>query len=154
MGPWERTAAALLAGSLLAGCIIGDVKIPDERMDADYYFDGQATLIQGRGRMPAPRVNVPPADAEGNTKSETQFLSFAERQELCRKEARLDAHSKWLSLSDRDWQDIAEWRLRLGMGARGPWSDCLDGARELGFYLDGPEICRVALLVRCAPDDY
>ncbi|MBX7059249.1 MAG: hypothetical protein K1X75_14380 [Leptospirales bacterium] len=123
-------------------------------MDNDYYFAGGAVLIQGRAPMPAPRAILPADDLQGNSKSELRFLSFEERLQRCRAAATIDAHSKWLSLTDREWQDPGEWKLRLNMGARGLWSDCLDEASEQGFYTDEPESCRVALLYSCSPRSY
>lgn len=83
-----------------------------------------------------------------------RFLPIENRREVCKKEALLNSHSKWLSLTMEDRTDPADWRLRLDLGAIGPWSGCLNSAKIVSYFYDSQESCRVTVLYSCLPQRY
>lgn len=139
----------------LATCGVFGPSLPSEDLiDQDYYFVRGGVQIQGEAPLPPARENVSTKDPVGNTKTESRFLTLEERRQICRQRAIIDARARWLALSEREWENQAEWTLRLNMGARGRWSGCLDGAFERGVFYDRPNRCRVSLLFPCSPRDY
>lgn len=85
---------------------------------------------------------------------EYRFLTLTERRKVCSKLALLNAHSKFLSVSQDQWMVQSEWKLRLNLGARGSWSGCLDNARIIDVFYDIMDSCRVVVWYDCDPRDY
>ena len=123
-------------------------------IDRDYYFADGQLQIQGVSVLPPINETIETIDQDGNTKTEQRFLGLAERRERCRRLALVNAHTKWLSLTERDRVAQSEWLLRLSMGANGPWRDCLNNAIVRRFYYDTPDSCRVVALYPCLPQNY
>ena len=118
-------------------------RVNTENLNQDFYFSRFSVQIQGRALLP-----------EQPGKSDNNYLTVLERKEICKKDALLNAHSRWLSLTWNDPQDPAEWLKRLELGAVGPWDSCLKKARILNTFYDDIRSCRVVLLYSCLPRRY
>ncbi len=123
-------------------------------IDQDYYFTGNYVQIQGEADLPPVKEYIDNAAADGKSKTGLRFLTLRERRKRCREDALIHSHTKWLSLTDRDWQPQAEWALRLSMSAGGPWKRCLDRAVVRNHFYDEPGRCRVVVLYPCLPQEY
>lgn len=122
-----------------------------EFLERDYYFQENAIQIQGKSVLPSEKV---PPDTGVNRIDIPRYLSLSERRDLCQKEAELNARIKWLALTSIDRQDPAEWKRRLNLGAKGPWSSCLEKAESQRVFYDSQDTCRVVMIIPCRPQDY
>lgn len=154
----KRISTALLTGLIIClhqcAWLQANPEPAPGAIDRDYYFLDDHVQIQGQALLPPPRESVLVTGQDGNTKTVIHYLSLQERRKRCRDRAVRNGHTKWLSLTEADWQMQSEWDLRLGMNARGSWSDCLEEAQVRGHFYDTPDTCRVVLLYACLPQNY
>lgn len=111
----------------------------------DYYFTRNSLTVQGNASLPP----VKSPDKGGRT-----FISIEERRKICTDTALKNAHIKWLSLTSKDRQDPSEWKLRLELGARDKWSECLKSSEILNVFYDSMDSCRAVVFYPCLPVRY
>ena len=127
----------------------------EDLLDLDYYFGSSWIQIQGISRLPDERVVTKDEKSKANDLSNTyHFLTLTERRKNCHQDGLLNAHSKFLSISNKKWLAQSEWLLRLKLGARGDWSDCLDEARVVDTFYDIVDSCRLVVRYNCDPGNY
>lgn len=148
-----KFAAMVAAILLLSHCSASNTRNP-EFMEYDYYFADRYIQIQGRARMPAIKQNKTQSQPAKDIQKFAVYLGLEERRKLCQKEALLNAHSKWLSISEQKWASQSEWLLRLKKGALGHWGNCLTSAQIQQKYFDQPESCRLVVHYPCDPRSY
>jgi len=124
---------------LFSNCKSGNPAAEQELLNQDYYFSGNRVQIQGRADLPAPARGI---------------VGLEERRGICKREALLHSHSKWLSLTLKDRNSPDEWFLRLKLGAEGKWSGCLKDAKMISYFFDTFQSCRVTVLYPCLPQNY
>ena len=128
---------------------LGMPDVPEQYYSNDYYFDGFSVQIVGRASLP-PSIMTREYDGE----SRREFVNFDERLQECKKAAVLQADSKWLSITEDDPNTQFEWIRRLDLGAKGPWSGCLEDAETRYMLFDYPSNCIVVRQYPCDPAYY
>lgn len=110
----------------------------------EYYFYKNRSQIHGLARLP---VRLSP----GNPPA---LATLGERRSRCVAWAVQDAQARFLALTKKDQQEIAEWKSRLAMGARRDWASCFDSAVVRGVFYEPPDVCRVVMVFPCLPGDF
>ncbi|MCB1172508.1 MAG: hypothetical protein KDK39_03030 [Leptospiraceae bacterium] len=124
-----------------------------ELPDLDYYYLPDALQIQGRARLPAVSHKVVTDEINGPF-MDREYLTLSERRANCQKKALTNAHSKWLSITEKRWLPQSEWLLRLKLEHHGTWQSCLDEAEVIDRFFDTPDECRLVVRYKCDPADY
>ena len=140
------------------------VRVGDELLELDYFFGPDYIQIQGHARLP--RALQLPTDSSDSPPSRSRqggdrkgvdqkrFLSYTERRRLCKERALVNAHTKWLSITERQWLPQSEWKLRLKLGDKSDWNECIQGAQVMDLRFDRPKGCRLVVRYFCDPRDY
>lgn len=121
-------------------------------LDLDYYFGDSWLQIQGISTLPRIKKRI---NSEENSEFEQyQFLTLTQRRNLCHQSALQNAHTKFLSISEKQWLPQSEWKLRLKLGANGHWRGCLEESRVMETFYDLPNRCRLVVWYDCDPRDF
>ncbi|MCB1166456.1 MAG: hypothetical protein KDK33_09890 [Leptospiraceae bacterium] len=141
--------ATFLCGFPLLLQCLGMPSIPEDQYSTDYYFTGFSVQITGTAAIPPSILTRKYENA-----SRREFINFDERLELCKQKAILQADSKWLSITEDDPNTQFEWIRRLDLGAKGPWTGCLEDAETRYVLFDYPGSCTVVRQYPCDPAYY
>lgn len=110
----------------------------------EYYFYKNRSQVHGLARLP---VRLLPG-------SPPELSTLAERRARCVSWAVRDAQARFLALTKNDQQEIADWNVRLAMGARRDWGKCFDAATTRGVFYEPPDVCRVVMVFPCLPGEF
>ena len=134
----------------LTGCMTSKEPAP-EFINQDYYFIGPSSQVQGNAKMPPVEQIIKSQTEEPDI---TYLATLEERRLQCRASAILNAKTKWLALTLRDIQNQEEWKLRLSLGAKGHFTECLEKSYVRQYFFDAADTCRVVVLFPCLPQNF